>query len=372
MKTIMSLLLFLSLIFFSTQAFGLSTTCNSCSDCSSKLDGSYDQITLTQNISNSTGDCITFSGSDVILDGNTYKIEGSYSGVGVFNDGHKNVTIKNCNISHFSTGIGLNNVSKNTLDTNTVIDNSYGIILQMVTESSLVANIVRYNVYEGIGVFSSSNNNQISSNESCVNIEFDINVMNSTGNTGTDNRCTVAEGWNDTGKTGCTYSCEACKDYDVDGVCDDIDNCRYVKNPDQTDTDGDCETLKKDSTYWDGTKWLKEPLCGDVCDNCPTVPNPYQENADLFDQGDACDNCWYSVNPEQTDDDGDCQTLKQDNTYWDGTKWLKDPHCGTGCDNCGLRQIPIRRIRIRTLWVMSAITALIHQTPHRMIMIKMG
>ena len=340
MKTVISLTLFLSLIFFSTQAFGLSTTCNSCSDCSSKLDGSYDQVTLTQNINSSTGDCITFSGSDVIFDCNKYKIEGAYSGAGVSNDGHNNVTIKNCNVSRFSTGIGLNNVSKNTLDTNTVTDNWYGIMLQAVNDSSLVGNIVRYNGLEGIGVFTSSNNNQISSNESCSNIEFDINVMGSTGNTGTENRCTVAKGWNDTGKTGCTFSCEVCKDYDVDGVCDDIDNCRYVKNPSQTDTDGDCETLKKDSTYWDGTKWLKEPLCGDVCDNCPTVPNPYQENADLFDQGDACDNCWYSVYPEQTDDDGDCQTLKQDSTFWDGTKWLKDPHCGTGCDNCGWKANP--------------------------------
>jgi hypothetical protein len=59
-------------------------------------------------------------------------------------------------------------------------------------------------------------------------------------------------------------------DTDGDGVPDDIDNCRYVYNPDQADRDGDG--------------------VGDACDNCPLKPNPGQESdPDRLDGlGDAC------------------------------------------------------------------------------------
>ena len=40
---------------------------------------------------------------------------------------------------------------------------------------------------------------------------------------------------------------------------------------------------------------------GDICDNCPTVPNTAQTNNDLDPLGDACDNCDYSTNPLQED-----------------------------------------------------------------------
>ena len=52
--------------------------------------------------------------------------------------------------------------------------------------------------------------------------------------------------------------------------------------------DGDCE----------GT------VCIDV-DNCPTTPNPGQENSDGDSLGDACDNCPTVTNQNQADSDGD-------------------------------------------------------------------
>ena len=60
----------------------------------------------------------------------------------------------------------------------------------------------------------------------------------------------------------------ACNDTDHDGVCDAVDNCPNVANPDQKDTDHDG--------------------VGDACDNCPTVYNPDQKDSVGNGIGDAC------------------------------------------------------------------------------------
>jgi hypothetical protein len=66
-------------------------------------------------------------------------------------------------------------------------------------------------------------------------------------------------------------------DTDHDGICDDVDTCRFVPNlcDQETDTDGDDRP--------------------DGCDNCPGDANPDQEDLDGDGDGDACD----------TDDDDD-------------------------------------------------------------------
>ncbi len=60
-------------------------------------------------------------------------------------------------------------------------------------------------------------------------------------------------------------------DADGDGVCQNVDNCPGVANPNQGDMDGD--------GY------------GDVCDNCPRIGNLGQKDTDKDSLGDACDDC---------------------------------------------------------------------------------
>lgn len=87
-------------------------------------------------------------------------------------------------------------------------------------------------------------------------------------------------------------SCDICPgfddniDTDLDGYPDGCDNCPNLYNIDQTlDVDGDG--------------------VGDLCDNCGITENPLQEDSDTDLVGDSCDNCIDIVNPAQNDTDSD-------------------------------------------------------------------
>ncbi|HEX5044705.1 MAG TPA: thrombospondin type 3 repeat-containing protein [Candidatus Polarisedimenticolaceae bacterium] len=89
-------------------------------------------------------------------------------------------------------------------------------------------------------------------------------------------------------------ACDVCpldaqNDGDGDGVCADQDNCPSVPNAAQADADADalgdaCDACPLDAAN-DGDA---DGICGDT-DNCPTVPNPDQTDTDQDGIGDACE-----------------------------------------------------------------------------------
>ena len=147
-----------------------------------------------------------------------------------------------------------------------------------------------------------------------------------------------------------------------DVECGPLDNCPFVPNPDQTDTDGDgvgdaCDNCPTVSNA--GQEDMDSDFVGDACDNCPAIPNPAQENADgdplgnicdscptVADLGvdsdedgwaDACDNCVASFNPDQRDDDADLVGNVCDNcpsSANTGQEDIDSDGRGNACDNC--------------------------------------
>jgi ELWxxDGT repeat protein len=66
-------------------------------------------------------------------------------------------------------------------------------------------------------------------------------------------------------------------DFDLDGVPDEADDCRFAFDPEQADADGDGHA--------------------DACDDCAILANPAQEDGDCDGLGDPCEFTWGDVAP---------------------------------------------------------------------------
>ncbi|MBN1875336.1 MAG: right-handed parallel beta-helix repeat-containing protein [Anaerolineae bacterium] len=236
------------------------TTCTSCEDCNTKLaSGNYDIVTLTNDITNYGGACISLilGESDVTFDCDGHTIDGDdiaidpESGIAMLHG--DNNTIQNCTVSDFSRGIYIADVTNHTLSNNTLTSNGVGIELSYATGSTLENNVANDN-YTGIHL-SNSSSNAINTNIVCNNSVTDLKIeTTSTGNGGDNNTCDVPDGWNDAGTTGCTYMCSGTTTCNNCGDCTNKLNGLFTKvmlNADIANATDTCITFGANNIEFD-------------------------------------------------------------------------------------------------------------------------
>ncbi len=166
-------------------------SCTSCNDCTSKLDGSYETVYLTADISTSAT-CVEFSADNMEFDCRSHSIQGPYVSdtYGIFLQGNSNNTVKNCEVSLFDHGIYLNYSDSNTVTGNTLENNTIGLVVYRSDDNTLTDNLASNNscdltCYGVLLTNSSSNvfsNNTITNNYLGVYLYF-ANDSTVTGNT---------------------------------------------------------------------------------------------------------------------------------------------------------------------------------------------
>jgi len=115
--------------------------------------------TFTGNMSYPTYNGIVVERNNIVIDGNGYTVQGNYSnGLGISLTGVNDVTIENCDVKGFGSGIQLSSSSNDTVSNNNVTANVLeGISLLGCSNDTVSGNNATANGFEGIYLGGCSN-----------------------------------------------------------------------------------------------------------------------------------------------------------------------------------------------------------------------
>ncbi|PKP60107.1 MAG: hypothetical protein CVT88_03890 [Candidatus Altiarchaeales archaeon HGW-Altiarchaeales-1] len=186
--------------------------CDSCGDCTDALNDNMNcigTVKLNNSINPDSGDCITNpkNFNNKIFDCQGHTIEGSGDGAGIYLFNKTNNTVRNCIITNFDLGIGLDSSSNNILTNNTASANT------------------QFGIYLG----RDSNNNSLTLNHMCNNSQSDVYVDQINAATGDNNTCLSSLNYHDaTNVSGCKSICQ------IDNCnCSSCGECSYkLSHPD--------------------------------------------------------------------------------------------------------------------------------------------
>lgn len=198
--------------------------CTSCSDCQAKLtSGLFTHVELAADITEHEGVCIglNFGESNLTFDCNGYLIDGdgvdSNPDQAVLIRHGSDITITNCLISDFSTGIFMVDTTNNTVSNNLFYSNRIAIEVTHAESNLICENTISHSS-TGIKI-SDSNYNQLDSNFICDNEIWDIYFANGKENIGEGNTCEKTSFWVEGESPGCTFACPFFVDGFESGCC---------------------------------------------------------------------------------------------------------------------------------------------------------
>jgi len=163
---------------------------------------------LIADVSINGSTCFTLNSSSVTLGCLGYSVTGDDStgthGINITDD--EDVTVADCIVSGFSTGIYLQNGSCTNLTGNIAFENAFGFDVFSSMNVSLYSNNATNNSAGGLVLGAGADNATLYSNYLCFN---DRNDLNNSGlwNIGGFDRCDYSSGWMENGYQGCTYTC---------------------------------------------------------------------------------------------------------------------------------------------------------------------
>lgn len=152
-----------------------------------------------------------FDAGGVTLDCQGATIVGDSANIGIYNYGLDSVTVRNCNVMKYDTGIQFTqSADDNLVEMSQFVGNaSYGVRIYNSDRNTLNQNNI-YSSERGVYFASaSSNDNTLIENVICNSGLFDIDDMDA--NSGNDNTCTSTNNYADDGQTtGCDMDCSGC------------------------------------------------------------------------------------------------------------------------------------------------------------------